>query len=193
MNKKVIVIAGYLAAGKSTFALRLSKELQIPYLIKDTFKSALCSNITINNRQESSRFSVVSFDGMMYIMERMFEVGQPLIIEGNFVPTGVKPVDEEGIIENLINQYGYDVLTYQFTGDTRVLYERFMKRENSSEREPVNRMFSEISMKDFDTICHNLDGFHIGGESISVDTTEFDKTDFEMYIHKAHLFMEESL
>lgn len=180
MNKKVIVITGYLAAGKSTFALRLSKELQIPYLIKDTFKSALCSNITINNREESSRFSVVSFDGMMYILERMFEVGQPIIIEGNFVPSGVKPVDEEGIIRNLINKYRYDALTYQFTGDTHVLYQRFIRRESFSEREQANKMFSEVSNKDFDMFCHNLEGFNIGGKIIPVDTTEFDKVDYKM-------------
>ena len=37
MNRKIIVIEGYLASGMSTFALRLSKSLFVPYLIKDTF------------------------------------------------------------------------------------------------------------------------------------------------------------
>ena len=46
MNKKIIVIEGYLASGKSTFAVQLSKTLTIPYLIKDTFKIALCSSLS---------------------------------------------------------------------------------------------------------------------------------------------------
>lgn len=142
MNRKVIVIAGYLAAGKSTFALQLSKALQIPYLIKDTFKIALCSNVKLENQEESSLFSSVTFDGMMYMLERMFEVGQPIIIEGNFAPSGIKKTDEEGVIKKLINTYGYHSFTYRFLGDTQVLYQRFIEREDSSERGQANRMFS---------------------------------------------------
>ena len=67
MNKKIIVIEGYLASGKSTFAVQLSKTLTIPNLIKDTFKIALCSSLSIADRYESSRFSAVTFDAMMYV------------------------------------------------------------------------------------------------------------------------------
>ena len=41
MNKTIIVIVGYLASGKSTFARLLSKIISIPYIVKDTFKIAL--------------------------------------------------------------------------------------------------------------------------------------------------------
>jgi len=90
LNKRIIVVEGYLASGKSTFARQLSNVAKVPYLIKDTFKIALCQNITVVGRDESSRFSLVTFDAMMYVMERLFESGYPLIIEGNFVPLGVK-------------------------------------------------------------------------------------------------------
>lgn len=78
MNKKVIIIEGYLASGKSTFALQLSKQINVPYLVKDTFKIALCEKVSITNRDESSIFSAVTFDAMMYVMERekTFERGQ---------------------------------------------------------------------------------------------------------------------
>ena len=75
----MIVVGGYLASGKSTFAVRLSEALNVPYFAKDTFKVALCENILINNREESSRFSVVTFDAMMYAAERLLEVGYPVI------------------------------------------------------------------------------------------------------------------
>ena len=52
MNKKIIIIAGYLASGKSTFALRLSKEINVPYFVKDTLKSAICTSIPITNRED---------------------------------------------------------------------------------------------------------------------------------------------
>jgi len=93
MNKKIIIIEGYLASGKSTFALRLSKDIRVPCFVKYTFKIALCSNISIPDKRESSRFSTITFDGMMYAAERLIEMDCPVIIEGNFVPFGVKKID----------------------------------------------------------------------------------------------------
>jgi len=90
MENKLIVIQGYLAAGKSTFARQLSTALKVPCFVKDTFKSALCESIELASREESSRFSAVTFDGLLYIAEQMLEAGQPLILEGNFTPPGVK-------------------------------------------------------------------------------------------------------
>lgn len=191
MNKKIIIIEGYLASGKSTFAKQLSQQINVPYLIKDTFKIALCENIEIPNRTESSRFSTVTFDAMMYVVERMFETGNPIIIEGNFVPAGVKKVDEAGIIRQLINQYGYDSLTFKFTGDTKVLHRRFVEREATLERGQVNKIGSEVSYDDFNQWCHNLDSFDVGGKVAEVDTSDFDLVDFDGYYELAEQFIKD--
>jgi predicted kinase len=190
VNRKIIIIEGYLASGKSTFALRLSKAINVPYFIKDTFKSALCASIPILNREESSRFSAVTFDGMMYAAERLIEVGYPVIMEGNFVPQGIKKVDEAGAIKSLIDKYGCQPLTYKFMGDTKVLHKRFVEREKTPERGQANVMFSEISFEDFDRFCRNLDAFNVGGDVIKVDTTDFEKVDYEKLIKSANLFIE---
>lgn len=189
MNKKIIIIEGYLASGKSTFAQQLSKQINIPYLIKDTFKIALCANIEIPNRAESSRFSTVTFDAMMYAVERMFEVGYPIIIEGNFVPEGIKKVDEAGAIKKLIDKYGYDSLTFKFAGDTKVMHRRFVEREETAERGQVNKIGSEVSYDDFNQWCHNLDSFDVGGEIVNVDTSDFNLVDFDSYYELAKQFM----
>lgn len=189
MNKKMIIVEGYLASGKSTFALQLSKHINVPYLIKDTFKIALCENVTIANRGESSAFSAVTFDAMMYVTERMFETGCPIIIEGNFVPAGVKKVDEAGVIRRLIDKYEYSSLTFKFTGDTQILHKRFVEREETSERGQVNKIGSDVSYDIFNGWCHNLDSFDVGGKIIRVDTTDFDSVDFEGYYEAARRFM----
>ena len=191
MNRKIFIVEGYLASGKSTFALELSKQINVPYLIKDTFKIALCENITVTDRKESSRFSTVTFDAMMYVVERMFESGYPIIIEGNFVPTGVKKVDEAGVIRQLKNQYGYDSLTFKFTGDTKVLHRRFVEREETVERGQVNKIGPEVTYNEFNTWCHNLDSFNVGGEIVEVDTSDFDLVDFDSYYELAGQFMKE--
>ena len=190
MNNKIIIVEGYLASGKSTFALKLSESLTIPYFIKDTFKIALCENISVNDRNESSRFSAVTFDAMMYAIERLFEVGYPVIIEGNFVPEGVKRIDESKIIRGIINKYSYKSLVFKFSGDTKILHRRFIERERLPERGQVNKMEFEPSYTEFDAWCHNLDKFDVGGKVIKIDTTDFSKVNFERYIEVARLFID---
>lgn len=181
MNKKIIIVEGYLASGKSTFALHLSKAAGVPCFIKDTFKIALCKSIDVADRAENSRFSTVAFDAMMYVTERMMESGYPFILEGNFVPAGVKKADESMVIKQFIHKYGYAALTFKFRGNTRVLHQRFVEREKSPDRGKVNTLGFEPSYEDFDGWCHNLDNFHAGGEMVTVDTTDFSAVDFESY------------
>ena len=191
--KKIIVVEGLLASGKSTFVKKLSQELNIPYLIKDTFKIALCKSIPITNMQEGRRFSPVTFDGMMYVTERLMETGFPLIIEGNFVPAGMKDTDEAGEIRALVDKYAYESLTFKFIGDIKVLYERYIERENSPERGDANRDFGVTPYDVFEKYCRNLSGFGIGGLVITIDTTDFAKVDFADYIKQARLFMGEGI
>jgi len=187
MYPKIIIITGYLAAGKSTFARRLSEALSVPFIIKDTFKIALCESVSIINREESSRFSAITFDGMMYVTERLMETGRPIIIEGNFVPSGLKKTDEAGVIKKLIDKYGCHSLTYKFVGDTRILHKRYIERDKLTERGQVNAMYGDISYGDFDRFCHNLDAFDVGGKVIVVDATEFSSVDFERHIQTARM------
>ena len=189
MSGKIIIVEGYLASGKSTFVRRLSKELNIPYLIKDTFKIALSASVQITNREESSQFSAVTFDAIMYVVERFMETGLPIIIEGNFVPVGMKKVDEAGTIKVLIEKYGYQSLTFKFKGDTRILHERYVEREKTPERGDANRDFCETPFDVFDSYCNDLGAFNVGGKVILVDTTDFDKVDFSYYIEQARLFV----
>lgn len=190
MDNKMIVIEGYLAAGKSSFAEKLSQALKVPCLIKDTFKTALCSTVVMEDRKQSSRFSAITFDGMLYVAERLLEVGCPLIMEGNFVPAGVKDRDEADAIRRVLEKYNCKSLTFKFTGDTNVLHRRFAEREESPERGQANRIGSAVSYEDFDRWCHNLDSFNLGGKVVRVDTTDFDKVDYEVMIETARQFME---
>ena len=192
MNKKIIIIEGYLASGKSTFALQLSKSINVPYFVKDTFKTAICNNISIADRKESSLFSAVTFNAMMYVAERFFETGSPIIMEGNFVPAGVKQVDEAGVIKQLIDKYGYTPLTFKFIGDTQILYKRFMDREKTVERGQANKIGQDVSYDTFDRWCHNFDSFNVGGKIIQVDTTDFAEVNFDHYIKSARQFISET-
>lgn len=190
MNRKIIIIAGYIASGKSTFALRLSQNVMIPYLIKDTFKSAICKNIPITNREEGRLFSSVTFDAIVYVTQRFMESGFPLIIEGNFVTGGYKKTNESEEIKSLIKKYDYNSLTYIFFGDTRVMCDRFNTREKLPERGQANQIFSKLTYEDCEMGLPPLADFTVGGKIIKVDTTDFNKVDFEKHIESARLFLD---
>lgn len=192
MNKKIVIIGGYLASGKSTFARQLSKSINVPCFVKDTFKIALCNKISITNRSESRLFSAVTFDAMMYVAERFFETGSPIIIEGNFVPAGVKKTDEAGVMKQLIEKYGYTPLTFKFTGDTQILYKRFMEREKTVERGQANKIGADIPYDIFDQWCHEFDNFNVSGKTVQVDTTDFAGIDFDAYIEFVRQFMNQT-
>ena len=75
MNKKIIIVEGYLASGKSTFAKRLSEQIKIPCLIKDTFKMGMVyDNTTLRNWYHKLSFKTVDmihFEKVNYIVGMM--------------------------------------------------------------------------------------------------------------------------
>ena len=194
MNKNIIIINGHPAAGKTTFAMRLSKELKIPYLAKNTLKNALSASIAINNQQDSSRLSAVTFDAIVYAAERFMEVGKPLIIEGSFAAhefikdDGTRKANEAAVIKGLIDKYAYQSITYIFTGDTQTLHERFLEREKMNER-GANAVIGEMTYEHFDKICQHQEEFDIGGKIIEIDTTDFKKVDFASHIEMVRMFI----
>jgi predicted nucleotidyltransferase len=83
-SNKVILVAGCVAAGKTTFALKLSKELNIPCFNKDLIKIELGKEIPVKTREESLMLSRATFNIMIYILENFMMTGKPLILESNF-------------------------------------------------------------------------------------------------------------
>jgi len=195
MNKSIIIINGHPAAGKTTFAIQLSRELKIPYLVKNTFKNALGASMAVNNQGESSRLSATTFDAIVYVAERLMEVGKPLIIEGSFSAhefikdDGTRKVNESAIIKELIDKYDYQPLTYIFTGDTLILHKRFLEREKLNER-GLSAIIGEMTYEYFDKICQHQEKFDIGGKLIKIDTTDFEKVDFASLIETVKMFIE---
>ena len=82
--RKLIIITGDLAAGKSTLANSLSAELQIPCLIKDTLKEIACDAIGYETREENRELSISAVNSMIYVFNQTAKVGGDLILEANF-------------------------------------------------------------------------------------------------------------
>lgn len=190
MNKKIIIVAGYVATGKTTFSLKLSQALGIPYFSRDLLKIALSRSIPVNSRDASNQLSAATFDALEFITEKFMETGFPLIIESNFViGENHNKIKEGDTLKTLTKRYDYQTLTYIFLGDLRILYKRFIERDKLPTRGQANQMWDEINFEDFKKGISPLGDFTIGGEIVKIDTTDFGTVDFESHIETARLFM----
>ncbi|MDR2888519.1 MAG: ATP-binding protein [Lachnospiraceae bacterium] len=190
MNRKLIIIAGYLAAGKTTLSLKLSNELGIPVFCKDLLKIALSRSLPVNNRSESKRLSAATFDAIAFITERFMETGQALIIEANFVMAENHNQLREGdVLKELIKRYDYQALTFVLHGDVGILCKRFNEREKLPERGDANRAEAPYDCDLFAETVIPLGDFDIGGEIIKIDTTDFSAVDLDLYVETARRFV----
>jgi deoxyadenosine/deoxycytidine kinase len=185
MDNKLIIVAGILAGGKTTFSQTLSMKLRIPCFNKDLIKVELGKNIEINNRDDSKRLSVTTFNVMMHIVENFMKARRALIIEGNFGYTNGEH------IKQLLEKYNYKSLTCLFYGDIKILHNRFMDRDNSPERDKANRINGLLDeYSEFELAIKPFVEFNIGGKIIKIDTSDFAKVNFNEYIKEGYEFIQ---
>lgn len=189
----LILIAGMPASGKTTFAKRLSAELEIPMVSKDEIKEILFDRVGFHSRAEKVALGVGSMDIMYYFTESLMRTNKQIILENNFENIS-KPK-----LQELINKYHYTPITVLFDGDIKTIYNRFIERDNSPTRHRghvVNTEYPEslhnkvnppqIEFEDFQKNFEKRGtrNFNIGDDVIKIDTTDFNKVDFDAVINQ---------
>ena len=139
--KTCICIAGMPASGKTTAALRLSEKLGIAMLSKDEIKEKLFDRIGFQSRQEKVQLGLAAMEILYYAAERCLAAGESVILENNF-----EDVSRPGL-QALQERTGCRMITILFDGETRAVYERFVKRDQSPTRHRghvVNDRYPEV-------------------------------------------------
>ena len=124
--KKLIIVTGALATGKSTYSRSLSKEFNIPLLNKDNIKEILSDIFGFSSREENLRLSKATYSMMRYFLVEVMKSEKDIILEANFHQ------DEIIDLESLIDEYHYDSLFLVLSGNTDTLFERFNKRASDN-------------------------------------------------------------
>ena len=120
--KKVVLITGDLAAGKSTLADKLSKTLNFTCIKKDCVKEIICDSVGFSTREENKRISVAAVNSMIHFLEQILKIGGEVILEANF------RLQEILRIQDVVKQYNGELFIIYLTGNPKVLYERFLSR-----------------------------------------------------------------
>lgn len=161
--RKLILIGGVLAGGKSTFSHMVGERFNIPVVNKDRLKEILGDNIPTANREENKKLSVISFELMTYLIGCR---GDTLVLESNFKDY------ELCDLAALTAESGTAVLSIFLDGDNATLHQRFNKRLNEN-RHPVHKSQDFTRLEDFAATLDELRRAEYPGELITVDCTDF--------------------
>lgn len=166
--KKLLLIMGDLATGKSTFAGMLSKRYQVNVFCKDAFKEILGDTIGFTNREENLRLSVASAALMRMIFTEFCKLDKDLILESNFRQAELEKLHE------IAGEYGYEVLTVSLRGDLNILHQRFLHRLYHENRHSVHACGGFEEFEIFKTYIRQQRDLHIPGRTIELSADTFD-------------------
>ena len=182
-----ILVTGIPAAGKSTIARKLSKELDLPVISKDDIKEIMFDDVGFRSRDEKVALGVAAMDIMYYVAEQFMKLDKAFILENNFEHSS-----KEGLYY-ILDKYSYKAITVTLTGDYEKIYERYAIRNNSQERHRghvVNDCYPEreadkgkiVPAIPFENyveafVGRGMDSFVGNGPQIKVDTTNLENID----------------
>ncbi len=166
-NKKILLITGDLATGKSTFANILSQRYNTNVFFKDSIKEILGDTIGFSNREENKKLSNASMELMFFIFSEFVKLGKGLILESNFHRTELERLHE------IAQDNAYDVLTIALYGDVEVLHARYLNRMTNENRHSVHLSTTIDKFEDFKKCSDYLESIDIPGEVIRIDATDF--------------------
>lgn len=165
--KKLLLVMGDLATGKSTFAGILSKRYEVNALHKDTIKEVLGDTIGFSNREENQKLSKATMELMTFMFSEFCKLDKSLILESNFRPAELARLHE------IACAHGYEVLTLVLRGDAEILHERYLNRIRSENRHPVHLSSTMDVFEDFRRYTENSAKEEIPGRTIMINANDF--------------------
>jgi predicted kinase len=174
MHPTIIIVTGRPAAGKSTLAKWLSQELKLPLVSKDTIREEMFDRLGWEDRKWARELGKVSVDMMFYFARAELEVGHSMIMDNSFYPPVSNPR-----FQALKEQYHAESIQIVCDSDRDTLFQRFKSRAETGKRHPGHGdqdVLEELYRNLGNVSSQVLD---IDGAVIEVDTTDFDKVDYQ--------------
>lgn len=182
--KKLLLITGDLACGKTTFGKLLSKRYDANLFYKDNIKEVLGDTIGFANREENLKLSKAAVELMTLIFSEFAVLGKDLILEANF------RTHELEKLHRLAADSGYEVLTLVFRADTAILHGRFLNRIAHENRHPVHIISVLGDYEDFVAYISKAREEFVPGETLTVCADDFSYQTDETLLKAVDGFMQ---
>lgn len=183
--KRLLILTGDVAAGKSTFAEILSKRYQTNVFYKDKIKEVLGDVIGFSNREENLKLSDAAVQLMIRTFEEFAKLEKSLILEANFHKRELQQ------LQDIAKTYDYEVMTLVLEADLHILHERYMNRMKYENRHPVHMSTRQDRFEDFKDYveCARKEG--TVGTVIKICADDFSYRTDEELLQKIDCFMKE--
>lgn len=165
--KKLLLVMGDLATGKTAFAGVLAKRYNANVFNKDSIKEVLGDTIGFSNREENLKLSKASVELMFLIFKEVARIDKDLVLEANFHAVELEH------IHALAKENGYEVLTLVLRGDMEILHKRYLNRIYYENRHPVHLSTTLDIFEDFKAYTEVARKEEVYGNSIEIDANDF--------------------
>ena len=165
--KKLLLVTGDLATGKSTFANILSHRYDTNVFSKDSIKEVLGDTIGFTNREENLKLSKATMELMAFLFSEFGKLNKDLILEANFHTQDLERLHQ------IADSYNYGVLTLVLRGNVEILHKRYLHRIHYENRHPVHLSTTFDIFQDFQEYTQYFRSEEIPGEIIKIDANNF--------------------
>ena len=140
----------------------------------------------LNNQEVFNKGSIATFNLMLHILEQFLQVGKICILEANFKKYEIED------IQKLLTKYNSTCLTYLFRADFEIIFRRYIERDKQGKRHWVHKIGGESNIEDFENGHRKTGMGEIGiGKIIEVDTTNFEKVDYDKLLMDVKKYLDE--
>ncbi len=180
----IIIVTGRPAAGKSTLANWLSKELKLPVVSKDSIREVLFEGLGWKDRTWAQKLTVVSIELMFHFAQLQLKSGHSIIMDNSFLPSL-----STSRFTTLKKQTGAEIIQIVCDAHSELLFQRFKNRAETGERHPGHGDF-DVLEKLQKGLNKNLPMLmELGGQVIEVDTTDFSTLKYEDVLEKVRTYV----
>lgn len=181
--RKLLLITGDLATGKSTFSNILSQRYRVNAFSKDTVKEVLGDTIGFSDRAENKKLSTASMELLFFLFSEFTKLGKDLILESNF------HAEELERLHEIARGSKYAVLTISLYGSAEILHKRYLNRIIHENRHPVHLSTSLDKFEEFKKCSDYLTSIPIPGDVIRVNADHFSYQSNQELLFRLDSFM----
>ena len=180
--RKLLLITGDLAAGKSTLANALGARYRAIVLCKDDCKEALADAVGFADRAENRALSIAAVRIMGHVFSRVAQTGADCVLEANFRGDELRSLLESAAAA----EYAARVVVLR--GDAAVLHARYLRRAAQG-RHPAHLSAPLLRFEDFRAALEAQRAEALPAGAMIVDAGDFSSLTAPAFLEALDSFM----